>query len=661
MTKENSIAQNDQRTRAKSTVCPRDCYDTCSFKVEEQRLKPDPNHPITQGFSCPRGQKDMERANSSQRINQPIFQTSFDQDVKSEPCSWEQALEEIAEHLELVLQKEGPEAVLHLEYAGNTGLLTWYFPQRLWYALGATSTDYTICTASGHKALELHYGSSYGVQPEVLQSQQLIVFWGFNAIVSSPHMWNLAIKARNNQGAKIVVIDPRQSKSANAADLWLNPRPSSDVALALGLCNFLIQQDYVNLTFIEQWTQGFEELKKAVKSWTGAQVEKETGISQKHFEEFGSLYGNTRSSVIIIGIGVQKNQYGANAVRAISFLPALKGLHRGFFFSNGTAYPIDYRFLTGESLTKQTPKIVSQVGLGELVKDGNFKFIYIYNCNPVLTLPNQSAFREGLSRDDVYVVVHDTHYTETTSFANVILPAPTFLEKTDVVIPWSHHYIQLSQQIIEPLHNCRSEIWVMRKLAQELNLDDEWVFEDEWKVLDEVLSPAIEKGTFADLLSGKILKLRSKELTAYPTPSGKIEFYATKAAEADFDPIPRYKSLLLESDQFVLLNSALPHYTHTQFQDIYGEIPSIVQMNPQDAAANQYEEGQKIVLYNELGEVDYTLNLTFAVPKGVLWAPRQGKGISRKPQNVLISKTLQQIGNGPTFNSTIVRIKNPSS
>jgi anaerobic selenocysteine-containing dehydrogenase len=603
----------------------------------------------------------MERAASPHRINQPIIRTRFEQDAKSESCSWEQALVKVTERLERVLQKEGPEAVLHIEYAGNIGLLTWYLPQRLWYALGATATDYTICSASGHKALGLHYGASHGIQPEILQSQQLIVFWGFNALVSSPHMWNLAVKARNNQRAKIVVIDPRQSKSAKQADLWLTPRPSSDVALALGLCNFLIQQNYLDLTFIEQWTQGFDHLKGFVKSWTGTRVEKETGIPQNLFEEFGTLYGTTDTSVIMIGIGVQKTQHGADVVRAISYLPALKGIHRGFFFSNGTAYPVDYRFLTGESLTTQPPNVVSQVGLGEFIKEGKFKFIYIYNCNPALTLPNQRAFRKGLRRDDVFVVVHDTHHTETTALANVILPAPTFLEKTDVVVPWSHHYIRLSQQIIKSHHDCRSEIWVKRELAKRLNLDDEWLFEDEWKVLDKVLSPALEDGTFADLLSGKMLKLRSKELTEYPTPSGKIEFYATKAAEEDFDPIPQYKPLPLESDQFVLLNSALSHYTHTQFQDIYGEIPSIVQMNPQDAAANQQEEGHKIVLYNEMGEVEYTLNLTIALPRGVLWAPRQGKGINREPQNLLTSKTLQQIGRGPTFNSTIVRIKNPSS
>lgn len=234
-----------------ATVCARDCYDTCALIVtlgeSEQILsiKGDPKNPVTQGFTCPRGAKDHERLHKN-RVMTPFLRKGD----HFEQTHWEKGLSIVSERLGEALEKHGAEAALYLDYAGNTGLLTGLFPQRLWNAIGATQTDWALCSTSGRKGLALHYGDSYGTTPIELLSMNLVVFWGFNAAVTSSHMWSLAKRARKSQGTRIVVIDPRESRTAKDADLWIQPRPGSDVAFAYGLINYLIQNHYADLDFV---------------------------------------------------------------------------------------------------------------------------------------------------------------------------------------------------------------------------------------------------------------------------------------------------------------------------------------------------------------------------------------------------------------------------
>ncbi|MFX0093280.1 MAG: molybdopterin-dependent oxidoreductase [Candidatus Hodarchaeota archaeon] len=643
------------------TVCPRDCYDTCFLRVKVDStekiifVKGDPDNPVTRGIVCPRGAKDNERVFRN-RVLYPYIRDGSNPSKKFKKSTWDEVLTLVGNKLQQTLNDNGSEAVLHLDYAGNTGLLTWNFPLRLWNAIGATETDYAICSSSGHEALSLHYGLSYGIQPEELQDKKFIVYWGFNGAVSSIHMWNLALRARRHYGSEIAVIDPRESKSATKADLWLNPRPGSDVALAFGIAKYIIENDYVDLDFIRKWTYGYEQLKEEVMKWTPDRVKKVTGLDWNLIEELGQAYGERKPSATMIGIGFQKSVQGAESVRAVALLPALLGLHRGFFYSNSNAYNPNLSHLTGASLSTKKPKIVSQVALSSLVQKGEFKFIYVFNMNPILTLPDQKAFRAGLSRSDIFVVVHETHWTETTEYADVVLPAPTYLEKDDLVIPWGHRFVRKSNKVINPLGDSKDEIWIMQKLAKSLDLNESWLYEDPWTAVAKALENTLKNGTFDDLMNGKSLQLECKPLTEYQTSTEKIEFYSTKAKELGVPPIPFQYPLKWNEGKFILLNSSLSKYTHTQFQEVYGAIPAIVQINPKDAEVYDIEDEETIILSNDHGKVSVMAKVSNKVPKGILWSPKQLTGINSEPQNVLISGTNQKIGKGPIFNSVVVKI-----
>jgi len=643
-------------------VCPRDCYDTCFLSVSVDKkgkitsVKGDSDHPLTMGLTCPRAAKDGHRVYKN-RVLHPHIRESLESDQPMAKTSWTHALNRVAENLREVISSHGGESVLLLDYLGSTGLLTWYYPRRLWNAIGATRTDYGICAKSGHDALSLHYGLDYGIVPEDLLSQKLIVYWGFNGAVSSPHTWNLSLKARRENGALIVAVDPRRTKTAENADIWLNPRPGTDVALAYGIAKYIIEENYIDSAFIQRWTTGFDQFKKEALNWDLGRVEEVTGVKGAAIEKLGQAYGTFKPSATMIGVGFQKSLQGAESVRSVALLTTLLGLHRGFFYSSDYGRLVNMSYLTGEQFTSLSPKVVNQVTVGELVKRGAFKFIYIYNMNPALTLPGQKALREGLQRDDVFVVVHDTHWTETADFADVVLPAATYLEKDDLAIAWSHNHVMISRRVIEPQGESRDEVWVMQEVARRMSLQEEWLYESPWKAIEEALDGALMTGTCEDLLEGKSLLLRYRPRTEYQTPSGRVELYSTVAEAQGFSPIPVQILMEVCKGEFILLNSATTKYSHTQFQEVYGAIPTIVHVNSNDAEQHEIKDGNVLRLYNEQGELHLNAIVTDSVPKGVLWCPSLGVDLRGEPQNAITSNVPQSLGDGSTYNSTHVRIE----
>lgn len=629
--------------------------------VEEDRIistKGSTENPVTQGFLCPRGMGDPKRVYSKDRVLYPYVKTDGKTRGSFKQVSWNEATQQVAKKLQEVIGQYGIESVLVLNYSGNQGLLALQYPERLWNFLGATKHDYALCSTSGHEGICLHYGLSYGLQPEDLLDMKVVTYWGYNAKVGSSHQWTLSLKARKKNGTKIITVDPRKSPTAEDSDVWLNPRPGSDVALAYGIARYLIEQDCVSKSFIDQWTVGYDRFKEAALSWTPERVQRATGIGWERIEEVGDIYAEDKPGAFMIGLGLNKSFHGAESARAVSLLPTLFGYHRGFHYSNSRGMFVDSTYLNGSKFTSKKLRVVSEVALGPMLKEGEFKFVFIYGMNPAVTLPNQNAVRAGLSRSDVFVVVHETHWTETAKLADVILPAPTYLEKRDIVISDHHPYCRLSVKAIEPLGESRDEVSLMHELARQMGLTKEWLYEDPSEALRKSLMNAFENGSVDDLFSGKVMKLKLKPTNEYQTPSGKVELYSSRAVEMGLNPLP--EQLPIEQSEggwFILLNSSLPNYTHTQFTDVYGPIPKIVWINPKDSESLEIEDGEEVEVYNDLGKVTLRATVTDKVASGVLWAPRPVTGIDGNPMNSLASSTPQTIGRGPMFNSTKVKLR----
>lgn len=644
-------------------VCHRDCPDSCfiDVNIEEDRIistRGSTENPITQGFLCPRGIGDPKRVYSEDRVLYPHVKPDGKVQGSFKRVIWEKATQLVVKKLRQAIRQYGNESVLILNYAGNQGLLARQYPERLWSFLGATRHDGALCSASGHDGICLHYGLSYGLQPEDLLDMRFVTYWGYNAKVGSSHQWALSLKAKKNNGTRIITIDPRKSQTAEASDIWLNPRPGSDVALAYGIARYLIEKNYVRRDFIDDWTIGYDQYKNVALSWTPERIKQITGIGWERIEEVGDVYGKKRPGAFMIGLGLNKSLQGAESTRAVSLLPALLGYHRGFHYSDGRGRFVDSAYLNGCKLASEKAKVVSQVALGPMLEDGEFRFVFVYGMNPAVTLPNQNAVRAGLSRPDVFVVVHDTHWTETAKLADVVLPAATYLEKTDVVLSDHHRYCRLSNKAVEPLGESRDEVSLMHELAKELGIRDEWLYEDPWEALRKALACAFENGSADDLFNGRVMELKLGRSTEYQTPSGKIELCSSRAKEMGFNPLPeQLPTDQPEGEWFVLLNSSLPNYTHSQFTDVYGPIPQEVWISLEDSRMLDIKEGEEVQVYNDLGKITLWAIVTDRVSPGVLWAPRPVTGIDRSPLNSLAVSTGQTIGKGPMFNTTKVKMR----
>jgi len=646
-------------TNVVKTVCHRDCPDTCFVDalVEDCRIisaTGSRESLITQGFLCPRGVGDPYRVYSEERILYPYVKDGN----KFRRVSWSQALELVGNRLASVLENCGNESVLLYDYPGNQGCLSWQYSQRLWRALGVTVSDGALCSTSGHTGIGLHYGLTYGLGFEEVLDCRAILFWGNNARVSSPHLWALALRARKEKGTSLVSIDPRKSETSESCDLWINPRPGSDVALSYGIARYLIEHDRIAKKFIEKWTTGYQEFVGEAENWTTKRIEEATNLTWKRVEELCEMLVEKPPVAFEIGLGLNKSSHGAEATRAVSLLPALLGQHRGFHYSDSKGRFVDWDYINGSKMCGEKSRVVEQVSLGSRLDSGEFKFVFIKGSNPALMLPNQNAVRAGLSREDVFVVVHETHWTETAKLADVVLPAATYLEKTDLNFSDHHSYTRLSMKAIEPLEECKHEIWVMQQLAERLGCAESWLFEDPWQALEKATVEAFENGCFDDLLKGAILKLKKRPANEYQTPSGKIELYSSKALEIGASPLPVQLPLDESDGWFTLLNSSLPSWTHSQFRDVYGPIPEIVWISPVDAGRLGIKNGDDVTLFNELGAITVEAVVTENVSKGVLWSPRPLTGKNGVPLNSLASSNPQTLGSGPRFNSIRVKIKN---
>lgn len=640
------------------TVCPRDCPDTCFMEVEVQEgsivsIQGSRENPITAGFLCARGQADARRMQSPGRLLAPEMRV--EKCLDRERVSWDAALDEVAGRLRDTLDRHGPDRVLFLDYAGNTGLLTSVFPRRLWNVIGAARTDHSICTRSGHAALELHFGSSLGLDVESLPSKKLILFWGHNGLVSSPHLYRLATLARR-EGAVLVAIDPRRSETASQADLHLAPRPGSDAALAWGIARALIERGAVDMDFLARFSLGIEEYRERALSWEPSQVQAVTGLPWEQIQELAALLDQHRPSAWMLGIGFQKRRDGAESVRAVSLLPSLLGEHRAFYYTNSRGRLVDFGAISGDSTLAGTPRVVSQVSVGDLLASGEFKFVYVFCMNPAVSLPGADAVRRGFSRDDVFVVVHDTHRNETTALADVVLPATTFLEKDDLVVSDSHPWVRKACRAVEPLGQAMGEVELMQRLGRRLGLTTPELYQDPWEALREATQGAFEEGSFEGLMRGEVGRWAELARDQYPTPSGRIEFRASRCPQG-IDPLPSQGAMAADDGAFTLLTSAPASYTNSQFQDVFGPLPSEVWVHPADAATLGLKDGGRAVLESGSARIEVLTRVTERTQRGVLWMTRPLNDPSGRPQNALIPQETQALGGGSVYNSARVRLR----
>ncbi len=468
-----------------ASVCPHDCPSACALEVtvDDGRIVDvvgDRAHPFTRGVICGKVHDYAERVYSPLRILHPMRRVGPKGTAEFERISWEEAIEEIAHRFTRVIAQWGGEAILPFSYAGTLGRIQYYAGHPLFHALGASQLDRTICTATAYAGWRATLGVVAGNDSEQMVGSDLVVLWGINAAYTHINLMTLVKEARS-RGARIVCIDPYRTRTARQADQHLMIRSGTDGALALGLMHVLIREDLLDHGYIERATLGFEALREHVRAYPPERVAAITGLSADAIVDLARIYGRTKASYLRVGIGLSRHENGGMTCRAIACLPALTGAyahpHGGALLgSSGTFGPGDTVLERRDLLPSPPPRTINMVQLGRALTDPDLRppvmALYVYNSNPAAVCPNSSLVLEGLAREDLFTVVHEQVQTDTADYADLLLPATTSMEHTDVYRSFGHLYLQLAEPVIPPRGEARTNWEVFGELARAMGMRD---------------------------------------------------------------------------------------------------------------------------------------------------------------------------------------------
>ncbi|NJE76132.1 molybdopterin-dependent oxidoreductase [Thermococcus sp. ES12] len=631
------------------SVCMRDCYDTCSMVGElrngKLRVRGNPEHPVTAGFLCPKGALLPKWFHAEDRLKIPLIRTGERGSGEFREVGWKEAIKLVAEKLRETIDEHGSESVLVYQYAGDRGVVNYAFPLRLFHYLNASTLDYGICDRAGQEALRDVYGTAVGMDPEKLRDQRLIVYWGINAFWTNLHGFMLA----KRYGLEIWTVDVVRTETARRSQRFYQIKPDTDALFALAVAKVIVKEGLYDKAFVRENVYGFEEFKNYVKTLSLEYVSRETGLSVEMVESFARDFAEKRG-VIHIGYGFQRSLAGGEAVRAISILPALVGHRFGFIYDMKT---IDKSYAEGAFLRTKPARRIPQMKLAEYIERGEIKFLYIYNSNPLASLPNQNRLRRALVENDVFVVTHDIFLTDTALYSDVVLPANTFFERLDIADSYYHRYVALNEPVARLYGKSNSEM--TRLLARELGIENPHLYESNEEVIEKILE--INGLSWEELKAKGFVKVPERP-RKWKTPSGKIEFYSQRAMERGLSPFPEYRKF--EGKYPLRLLTPTHRMTITsQYHNTYNMIDPNLYINPSDAREMGIGDGDTVEVFNDYGKIKTKAKITEDVPPGVvlLYKAFWVKLLGWNANFLTSDDTLEKYGNGSAYHSTWVDVR----
>ena len=623
------------------SVCTMDCPDTCSLDVEVQdgritAIRGSHTNPLTAGFICSKVGNFAKRVYSADRILHPMKRTGAKGTAQFEAISWEEAVETICSRFKQIKNEFGSEAILPFYYGGSNGVLGQETVDRsFFWKLGASRLATTVCAAPTSAACQGMYGKMPGVAFEDYEYAKLIIIWGANPKASNIHL-NPCLKRAKAAGAKIAVVDPCLNFSQREHDLHLPVLPGTDLVVALSMIHYWHSNHLLDEAFLNQHAIRTELLLEKAAQYDFNRASQISGVPAKDIEKLATLYAESNPAVIRIGWGLERNKNGGQAAAAILALPALMGKFGvrggGFTLSNSSAAKI----ATNKLVTIPAPdsREINMNLLGDVLlheQNPPVKALFVYNCNPAATVPNQNAILKGLMREDLFTVVFDQVMTDSAEYADILLPAVTFLEQEEIKKSYGGFVVQYLSPVIERCGESKPNEEVFAMLGRGMGWKDA-AFQD---TTEDVLRKAAEAirapgGPFT------IEQLRSKRLvpldfpgptpiqmvTALPwTHDGKINLAPSALGD---DPYVfqtnsnEYPLTLISPASGKTISSSMAEYTMPQL---------FATMNPSDAASRSLSDGMSVRVYNELGEVHCKLKVKDSIREGVVAIP---KGAWRK-------------------------------
>jgi len=659
-----------------ATVCPLDCPDRCSLDVTVEagrvvRIEGSRVNPVTGGFICSKVRRFGERVHGPDRVLFPRRRVGRKGEGVFERIGWDEALDLIATRFRDASATDGGQAILPFAYGGSNGLLTQGgADERLFRSLGAARLARTVCAAQTGLAAQALYGKMASVDFPDFEAARFVLVWGANPKHSSVHLMPY-LKAVRARGGRVAVVDPRRSIGEGFVDIHLAVRPGADLPVALAMIAHLERRGRVDWAFLSAHATGAEQLLGRAREWPLERAARVAGITAAEIATLADAYAEADPAVVRCGWGVERNRNGEAAVAAILALPAIAGKFGrrggGYAMSASEAYAVDGERLAGVP-ERDTP-LVNMSQLGRVLAEGRprIRVLFVYDANPVVTLPDQNRLLEELRREDLFTVVFDPVMTDTATFADVVLPGTTFLEHNEVSTSYGTYSVMLGEPVIPAQGESKPNEDVFRLLGERLGIGG-------FAQGDAAIEATLESigGPLKEAGSGRarLARLRREGRLAFEFPGERpVQFLSAFPNTADgrvclwpneLGPDP-YRFVPEADDPahpLVLISPSTERSVCSTLAE-YGFREAWVELHPDDAAARELRDGQEVRVYNALGELRVPLRVNGALRPGVALVP---KGTWRRHSRngacgtALVPDYVSPLSGGACFNDARVEI-----
>lgn len=663
--------------KIKYTTCTMDCPDTCALEVTvaDGRIKKisgaNNGHPNTNGFICSKVSRFARRVYHRDRLKYPMRRTGKKGEGNFTRISWDEAVGEITRRFRDLSRTRGSESILPFHYGGSNGLLGDEFLDHYYFArLGASRCAKTLCAAPSTAVAMGMYGKMPGVAYDDYPHARFILIWGANPRVSHIHLIPYLRRAKQN-GAFIASVDPVNNFSSAEIDLHLPVYPGADLPLALGVIHYWQTNGLIDQDFLAQHADGLEPLLKAAKEWPVERAANAARVDAKQIVKLAKAYGESEPAVLRCGWGPERNQNGGQALAAILALPALLNKFGvrggGYTMSNSGAAKVDKEKIFGKF--NRNTRLLNQSRLGELLNDSTLdppiRGLFVYNCNPAATAPDQNAVLRGLQREDLFTVVFEQVLTDTALYGDILLPAVTFLEQQEIKKGYGSYVVGGVQPVISPVGEAKSNEDVFAMLGRAMGWEDRPFQMDTHAYMKKVAETASlngQRGNLDIFLSGKTQVCRFagetpvQFRTVFPaTPDGKVHLTPAALGKQPY----RYQPVAEERFPLALIspgNSKMISSTMGEFN--YPEL--ILSLHSRDAAARNIDNGDTVRVFNNLGEVVCRVKISSSLREGVASLPKgawRKSSLNGQTATALCPSTVNEVGGGACFNDARVEVE----
>ncbi len=677
------------------SVCPHDCPSTCALEVERLdahrigKVRGARDNSYTAGVVCAKVARYAERQHHPDRLARPLRRLGPKGRglAAFEPISWEEALDTVAGVLIRAAQRHGSEAVWPYFYAGTMGLVQRDGLERLRHVMRYSRELQTICIMLSDAGWNAGVGVKRGVDGREMAESDLIVVWGGNPVSTQVNAMTHIARARKTRGAKLVVVDPYRTPTAEVADLHIAVRPGTDAALACGMMHVLFKEGFADRAYMAKYADAPEALESHLASRTPHWAASITGIDAETIVDFARLYGRTQRSFIRVGYGFSRSRNGAMNLHAVTCLPTVTGAWKyrggGALYSNSGMYGLDRTLIEGLDALDRSVRILDQSRIGPVLTgdrrdlgDGPpVTALFIQNTNPMVVCPESLRVREGFSREDLFVCVHEQFMTETAAMADIVLPATTFLEHDDLYIAGGHTFIQVARKVVEPYAEARPNHWVVCELAKRLGAEHPGFRMTEWEIIDATLrasgKPSADRLHEAQWHDCALGFETSHFLDGFGHPDGKFHFRPAwtplGAQHAGLPEFPDHAPIIDAGDAahpFRLVAAPARSFLNSSFTETPGSVarerrPTVL-VHPLDCRRLGLHDGSRVRIGNRLASIVVHARSFDGLQPGVvvvesIWpnhAFEEGLGV-----NALVSADAGPPRGGAVFHDTAVWVR----